>query len=184
MRIISGQWKGHALHVPSSAAFRPTTDRVKESLFNILAGLVDWPGTAVCDLYAGSGGLGLEALSRGAAEATFVEHSASSLAVLRRNISALGADQQCRVQKRDVIRFCRNSEHRYPLVFADPPYAEFSAEELMNGLASVLQPRGIAVLEHGGRIPLPESDQLSVQDERVYGSTIITIYQSHSGEAV
>ncbi len=182
MRIIAGEWKGRSLHVPRDAAFRPTTDRVKEAVFNILAGRVSWEGSSICDLYAGSGGLGLEALSRGARTATFVERSTSSLAVLQRNIRALGAEQCSTVRRQDVDRFARSEAARYDVVFADPPYAAFSAAQLLDAIASLLRPGGLAVIEHGALQPLGTHPLLTAFDERRYGSTTITLFQSLDGE--
>ncbi len=178
MRVIAGAWKGRTLHVPRDAAFRPTTDRVKEAVFNILAGIVSWPQTRVCDLYAGSGGLGLEALSRGAAAVTFVERSPQSINVLQRNIEALAASTVSNVRRQDVRQFCRRSEQQFNVVFADPPYASFSADELLEGIVALLLPDGIAVVEHGGMQPFHACEGLRQIDERQYGSTTITIFQS------
>jgi len=97
MRIIAGDMKGRALHVPRRATFRPTTDRVKEALFNMLNGMLAWGSCRVCDLFAGSGNLGLEALSRGARSATFVEESPQQRAVLQRNIKSLGVADRTQV---------------------------------------------------------------------------------------
>jgi 16S rRNA (guanine966-N2)-methyltransferase len=157
---------------------------VKESVFNILAGHVSWADAAVCDLYAGSGGLGLEALSRGAASATFVERSTRSLAVLQRNISALGAEQRSEVRRQDVDRFTRSETQRYDIVFADPPYAAFSAAQLLENIASLLHPGGLAVIEHGALQPLGTHPALSAFDERRYGGTTITLFQSLDAEAL
>lgn len=183
MRIIAGEWKGRSLHVPRDAAFRPTTDRVKESVFNILAGRVSWTGAAICDLYAGSGGLGLEALSRGASSATFVDRSTRSLAVLQRNIAALGAEQRSAIRRQDVDRFTRSETRRYDVVFADPPYAAFSAAQLLENIASLLRPSGIAVIEHGALQPLGTHPTLTAFAERRYGGTTITLFQSLDAEA-
>lgn len=182
MRIIAGEWKGRTLHVPRDATFRPTTDRVRESVFNILGGHVDWHGATVCDLFAGSGGLGLEALSRGAATVTFVERSVRSLAVLKRNVTALGAENRSDIRRQDVTRFARGEAPSYDVVFADPPYAAFSATQLLDTIAAVLRPGGLAVVEHGDLQPLGTHPRLSRVDERRYGSTTITLFQSLDGE--
>ncbi|MDT8324697.1 MAG: 16S rRNA (guanine(966)-N(2))-methyltransferase RsmD [Bacteroidota bacterium] len=183
MRIVAGEWKGRPLHVPRDATFRPTTDRVRESVFNILAGRISWNGANVCDLYAGSGGLGLEALSRGAASATFVERSPRNLAVLQRNITTLDAAERCVVLRQEVERFSRGATPCFDIVFADPPYASFSATLLLENIASLLRTGGIAVIEHGNLQPLGAHSRLAAIDERSYGSTTISMFQSLDGEA-
>src|SRR3954467_15650634 len=120
MRIISGQWRGRRLVAPAGNATRPTSDRVREALFSILGAL---DGERVLDLFAGSGALGLEALSRGAASATFVERAPAALRVLRDNVADLGASAEVvAADARAHLRAARAQGAQYDLVFLDPPY--------------------------------------------------------------
>jgi 16S rRNA (guanine966-N2)-methyltransferase len=182
MRVISGEMKGRTLRVPADAAFRPTTDRVKESVFNILAGFVDWQDSTVCDLFAGSGSLGIEALSRGAARVCFVEESRASLAVLDRNISDLGLVKRTQVSRRNVDHFLRDARDRYTLVLADPPYRYQRIEELLAGIAGILPVGGIAMLEHEGERRVESTSLLHAFDRREYGTTAVTFFQPILGE--
>ena len=196
MRVIAGALKGRTLRVPANATFRPTTDRVKESVFNILNGFVHWPTCAVCDLYAGSGSLGIEALSRGAASAVFVESHHASLAVIARNLGDLSLATRARVERRAVEQFLREqflreqslreqSLHeqagRYGLVLADPPYRFDDIESLRDGIAGILEPDGIAVLEHERARNLDATPALRVVDRREYGTTAVTFFQPTHG---
>ena len=183
MRIIAGKWKGRTLHVPKDATFRPTTDRVRESVFSMLDGRLDWSELRVCDLFAGSGSLCLEALSRGAAHTTFVERQPRSLSVLQRNITSLSADAQCRVQRSDVTRFLGQQAERYGLIFADPPYAELDEVKLLSGIARHLSPGGLAVVEHDSGRAISEPVELTITETRRYGTTSMTFLTTRDAEA-
>ena len=176
MRIIAGRLGGRKLQVPAHASFRPTTDRVRESLFNILQKHVDWEGLLVCDLFAGSGSLGIEALSRGARNVTFVEKNHRYAALLERNIDTLGVKQDASIILIDAATFLRNCTMHFGLVFADPPYDYENYTRLLRGIRHALSPdSGVAVLEHrnGSSIRLPEG--LYRIDSRSYGSTSLTL---------
>lgn len=135
MRVIAGSAKGRTLVAPKSATTRPATDRIRESLFGILE--PDLPGTRVLDLYAGAGTLGIEALSRGAASATFVERGREALAALRRNIAATGFVEESDVVALDVPAFLERIAQPYDVVFCDPPFADVAGmETALAGLAS------------------------------------------------
>ena len=175
MRIVAGRWGGRRLISPKGAATRPTADRVREALFSILGGAVD--GARVLDLFAGSGALGLEALSRGAAEVTFVDSSAASVAAVRANLEAVGGDAE--VRRADALRFLRAAAwetRHYDLVLLDPPYrlAERLGRELSEALPGVLAPAALVVSESDRRAPLPLD--LPLRDERRYGDTLIRIH--------
>ena len=172
MRVIAGRYGGRRLTTPKGAATRPTADRVREALFSVLG---DVTGMTVLDLFAGSGALGIEALSRGASSAVFVERAAPALAALRANLGALGAEAE--VHRGDARAFVRNASaagRTYDLVFVDPPYrdAERLGGEL--DLATVIAPRGRLVVESDRRQPLPV--ELPVTFERRYGDTLIRIH--------
>lgn len=123
MRIISGEFKGRLIKVPDSKLIRPTTDRVRETLFNLLNNRIDFQGIKVLDLYAGSGSLGLECLSRGAEEIHFVEKNYPIYKNLQENIDSLEVENVCRIFKMEAIKFSLLSDHnKYDLILADPPF--------------------------------------------------------------
>ena len=171
MRVVAGEFKGRPLQAPKGVRTRPTADRVREALFSILG---DVAGARVLDLYAGSGALGIEALSRGAASALFVEKDPRAVAAIRRNLEGLGADAE--IRRRDVIGFLSAAEGRYDLVLIDPPYD--SAARIAGRLAERLP----AVLAEGARV-VTESDKrkplelpLPLLRERVYGDTRVAVH--------
>ena len=134
LRIIGGEHRGRRLHFPDGRGLRPTADRVRETLFNWLQG--ELGGRRVLDLFAGSGALGLEALSRGAPEAVFVERSRTAAAQLRDNLALLGLQDRSEVLCQDARRFLQQPRAPFGLVFLDPPFAEHLLEPAMAGLAS------------------------------------------------
>ena len=174
MRIVAGTYGGRRLAAPRGGRTRPTADRVREALFSMLGPLAD---ARVLDLFAGSGALGLEALSRGAAEATFVDSSAASVAAVRANLEAVGGEAE--VRRADALRFLRTAAgetRHYDLVLLDPPYrsAERLGRELSEALPGVLAPAALVVCESDRRAPLPLD--LPLKDERRYGDTLIRIH--------
>lgn len=176
MRIIAGRAKGRRLHSPAGDATRPMQDRVKEALFSSLGPLVQ--GSRVLDLFAGTGSLGLEALSRDAAEATFVESSRATGKVLSTNIATAGLGGRVRLET--VERFLARSTEMFDLVFVDPPYPMelIEVEKALGGLADRLAPGAIVVVHRrlGEAQPtVPES--MSLVDERRYGKVKLWRYQ-------
>jgi 16S rRNA (guanine966-N2)-methyltransferase len=177
VRVVAGQFRGHGLVAPGGRATRPTSDRVREALFSILAASVE--GTRVLDLFAGSGALAIEALSRGAADAVLVDSSAAAVAAIRRNLSAVGVDAE--VRRQDAVTYlegARRDARLYDLVFLDPPYRHASTlgQELSAALGPVLAPGARVVTESDRRAPL-ELD-FDLLDERRYGDTLIRIHGS------
>jgi 16S rRNA (guanine966-N2)-methyltransferase len=175
MRVIAGRYGGRRLQAPPGDATRPTSDRVREALFSVLAGRVD--GARVLDLFAGSGALGIEALSRGAAEATFVDSAPASIRAVRANLEALGTEGE--VRRADARRFLGSASaaaRQYDLVFLDPPYrlAGRLGSELTAALPAVLAPGAAVVAESDRRAPLELG--LPILDERRYGDTLIRIH--------
>ena len=174
MRVVAGAFKGRRLQAPRGGRTRPTGDKVREALFSIL-GPMD--GLRVLDLYAGSGALGIEALSRGAASATFVESARPALAAIRANLDATG--EEAEVVASDVIKWLRGAgerEARFDLVFCDPPYdaAARIAQPLADLLPRVATPQALIVIESSKRNPLVLD--LPLADERTYGDTRIAIH--------
>jgi 16S rRNA (guanine966-N2)-methyltransferase len=175
MRVIAGRWGGRRLQAPAGDATRPTSDRVREALFSVLGDRVD--GARVLDLFAGSGALGIEALSRGAAEATFVDSAPAAIRSLKANLDALGADAE--IRRTDARRFLGAASvaaRYYDLVFLDPPYrlAGRLGGELAAVLPAVLAPDAAVVTESDRRAPLEL--ELPLIDERRYGDTLIRIH--------
>jgi 16S rRNA (guanine966-N2)-methyltransferase len=171
VRVVAGEFRGRRLAAPRGMRTRPTADRVREALFSMLG---DVTGTRVLDLYAGSGALGIEALSRGAESAVFVEREARAAAVIERNLASLGLDQP--VVRQDALRFLARHEGTFDLVFCDPPYD--SASRLTGPLAERLP----ALTSEGARI-VTESDKrmplelpFPLLTERTYGDTRIAIH--------
>jgi 16S rRNA (guanine966-N2)-methyltransferase len=176
MRVVAGQFKGHPLRSPRRTT-RPTLDRVREAVFSMLGPL---DGLEVLDLYAGSGALGIEALSRGAASATFVDSDAASTRAIRQNLERTRAEGG-RVLRADALGFLRNAARhggRWDLAFCDPPYrlAARLGEPLSRMLEPVLAPGARVVCESAHRQPL-ELD-LPLEKERRYGDTRIAVYSS------
>lgn len=176
MRVIAGLYGGRTLVAPRGSATRPTGDRVREALFSIL-GSVD--GARVLDLFAGSGALAIEALSRGASEATLVDSSASAIAAIRRNLQAVGATAEVRRQRAAAfLEQARKDARQYDLVFLDPPYqaAGDVGRTLSTALPPVLAPDARVVSESDRRAGLQL--ELPLVDERRYGDTLIRIHDS------
>lgn len=171
MRIIAGEWGGRSLRVPRDGRVRPTADRAREAWMSIVQPSL--PGARVIDLFAGSGALGLEALSRGAARADFVEITPASLAALKTNIDLLGAQARARVHRADALRFAARLEADvYDVAFADPPYKLGMAERLVS-LWLVRPFAAILGVEHDAHEALPAGG-----DTRLYGSTAITLFRT------
>jgi 16S rRNA (guanine966-N2)-methyltransferase len=175
VRIIAGSRKGHRIAAPAGRTTRPTSDRVRENVFNIVAPWVE--GAVVLDLYAGSGAMGLEALSRGADRAVFVESDVAASRAINANLDKLrltGAEVACR----DVARFLAADTRTYDLVFCDPPYDEYAALEplLARYLPRLLAADGLLVLETASRAPEPRLP-LTQRTSRHYGAARITLYE-------
>jgi len=176
MRIIGGEFRGRTIFAPSGAAVRPTADRVREALFNILEhGDFDLRGARVIDLFAGSGALGLEALSRGAAFALFVEEAAGARAAIRRNIESLGLTGRTKLFRRDATHLgaLLASLAPFELAFVDPPYDRGLAPLALRGLSEGgwLAPCAHVVVETRDTEALDLPPGFALLDERTYGET-------------
>jgi 16S rRNA (guanine966-N2)-methyltransferase len=150
LRIISGEFKGRLIHVPQSKEIRPTTDRVRESLFNLLNNKLDFEGIKVLDLYAGSGSLGLECLSRGAGEIHFVERNLFIYKNLVQNIASLGVENKCTVYKMESLKYSGLKINKnYNLIIADPPFFKDDIYKVVNNLIQnkFLTEEGIIIVE-------------------------------------
>jgi 16S rRNA (guanine966-N2)-methyltransferase len=170
MRIVSGRWRGRVIKAPTDSRVRPTADRVREAWMSIVQNEI--PGARVLDLFAGSGALGLEALSRGAEHADFVELGRRSLAALGANIESLGAEELSTVRRGDALRFvARLDADAYDIAFADPPYGLGMALSVVERWNEIPFARVLTV-EHPAREEIPGGDR------RVYGDTAITILRA------
>ncbi len=174
MRVIGGELGGRVLRSPEGGT-RPTSDRVREALFQRLG---DVSGARVLDLYAGSGALGIEALSRGAAGAVFVERAPRAAALLRANLDQLELAARARVLQADVVaglrRLAREGD-RFDLVFADPPYAsqELARTFAVLGETCIVLPGGMLIAETSARAAVPEAPGFAELDRRKYGGTLL-----------
>jgi 16S rRNA (guanine966-N2)-methyltransferase len=177
VRVVAGRYGGRRLVAPAGAATRPTSDRVREALFSVLGASVQ--DARVLDLFAGSGALGIEALSRGAAEAVFVDRAQPAIVAVRANLDALGiAAGVRRMQARTALRAAAARGEAYDLVFLDPPYRRPAqlGRELSEALPAVLAPGARVVIESDRREPL--ALELPLSDERRYGDTVIRIHDT------
>ncbi len=183
MRIVAGKYRGRIIEGPTSLATRPTSDRVRESLFNILAHGIEGfsiEGARVMDLFAGTGALGLEALSRGAKFCQFVEEDAEARGIIRNNADSCGAIGQCKIWKRDAtgLGSCA-PQSPFDLVFIDPPYIKGLGDKAIVSLLSGqwLSPQAVVVLEESEKAIIADQAALKLLDTRTYGDTQIRIYQ-------
>ena len=181
MRIISGQRRGHKFDGPRDSATRPTSDLVRESIFNILGEAVD--GLLVVDLFAGTGAIGLEALSRGASRALFVEKNRDNVSLIRRNVATLRYEDRATVICHDAHRWARSfvADDAEPVVvFIDPPYAEYEnhperVRKLLEGLCASLPTGSIVAVESRIRLDEVVLPDLEAWDVRKYGGTQVAI---------
>jgi len=184
MRVTGGRLCGRRLRVPSGNLVRPSTDRLRESLFAHIAHGRGLAGERVLDVFAGTGSLGIEALSRGAAEAVFVERAAPALAVLRENLAGLALTDRARVARgdaRSALRRLAGAGERFGLVFLDPPYGSGSLSEALARVPALLAPGGDVWVETGRHDPLPSPAGLAILDARPYGETRVTRWAAEAG---
>jgi 16S rRNA (guanine966-N2)-methyltransferase len=177
MRIVGGHFRGRPLATPRHEGLRPTSDRVREAVFNILAhGVPDFTlvGAKVMDLFAGTGAFGLEALSRGAGFCLFIDQDAEARALIRRNIEVLGLGGVTRIYRRDATDL-GPAGHRggFSLVFLDPPYGRGLGEKALTSAANGgwLRPAALAVLEERADVEVVPPDAFTVLDRRSWGDT-------------
>lgn len=172
MRVVGGTSRGRRLVAPVAGGVRPTSDRVRESIFDVLGSLVDLNGLRVADLFAGTGALGIEALSRGAGSVTFVESDAKAFASVRSNLVSTGLDgPRAILSRRDVLEFLGSPGAEFDLALCDPPYSFERWDELLEALRADL-----AVLESSS--PLTVVDRWMVLKSRRYGGTLVTVVRA------
>ena len=185
MRIVGGRLRGRGLQAPASRAIRPTSDRLREAMFDILAhrhaGLIE--GARVVDLFAGSGALGFEALSRGAQFALFVDSGAEARALLRGNVEALALGGVTRIWRADATKLGRApAGPPFDLAFLDPPYGQGLAAPALASLktGSWLGLDALAVVEESAKVEIAAPEGLSLADERTYGDTKLAFFASEA----
>ena len=183
MRIVGGKFKGLHLATPADQSTRPTSDRVREAVFNILAhGIagLELDGARVLDLFAGTGALGFEALSRGARHCQFVDESTEARGLVRTNADKFGVIGQCKIWRRDAtdLGLCAPLP-KFDLIFADPPYGKRLGEKTLISLVqgAWINTGGIVVLEENEEVEVPEIAGLILIDERSYGETKVRFYR-------
>lgn len=178
MRVISGSKRGKKLIGFEGEEIRPTTDRVKESIFNIISMYI--PSAKVLDLFGGTGALSCEALSRGAEYATIVDVSDKSIEVIKKNIKSLEFENKCSILKSEANRYLDNTKSKFDVIFLDPPYNKGFIEPVLEKIAQkgLLSEDGIIMLESDTTDMHDDIDGLVIDRQRKYGRTYITIYKN------
>ena len=178
MRVITGKARGIQLKTPDGLKTRPTTDRVKEAMFSIIN--FDIPGARVLDLFGGTGQLGIEALSRGAKSAVFVDAGETACRLIRENLKRAKLEQEGRVVRADYMDYLRRCRENYEIILLDPPYAEVFLENALKCITEIdiLQSGGIIVTERplGKELPWEFEGYTRSRDYK-YGNTLLTIYR-------
>ena len=177
VRIIAGSRRGHKLLEFQGDSVRPTTDRVKESVFNLIR---DYVSDSVClDMFAGSGALSFEAISRGASGAVLLDTDKRSVEIIRRNAASLGFEEQCEIRNEDCFIYAERTGEKFDIIFLDPPYNKGFIEPVLDKIAEkeLLADGGIIVLESDNTDFSGEREGLAVLKQRRYGRTYITVYE-------
>ncbi len=180
MRITGGNLRGRTLKVPKSDLIRPTTDRVRESLFNYLNNIFEFEGAKVCDIYAGSGSLGFECLSRGAELIHFVEKNFVIYKNLAKNIDSLGVRENCKIFKMEAIRFSKRTEHeQYDFIIADPPFFKYDIHLVVENLLKreCLTDNGIIVVERSIQTEEKDVEAFGKEPVKRIGDSLIYIFE-------
>lgn len=181
MRVISGIAKGVSLKTPDGHATRPTADRIKEAMFSIIQ--FDIPGTAVLDLFGGTGQLGIEALSRGAKSALFVDQAESACKLIQENLRRTKLQNSAKVIRSDYLTFLKNTREKFDIILLDPPYAEIFLENSLKMISEIdiLQSNGIIVTERPVEKALSiDFPGFSRSRDYKYGNTVLTIYRKEN----
>ena len=186
MRVVGGRLKGRNLVSPSSQAIRPTADRLRESVFNILIHAYDDPiqDARVLDLFAGTGALGIEAVSRGAGFTLFVDNGAEARALLRNNVEAFGLTGRTKIFRRDATNLGEAGNIQpFGVLFADPPYGKGLGEQALVSArrGGWLLPGALCVVEETASAPFGQVEGFEVLDERSYGETMIRLLEASRG---
>ena len=183
MRVITGKARGVTLKTPQGNHTRPTADRVKEALFSIIQ--FDIPGAHVLDLFAGTGQLGIEAVSRGAADAVFVDEREDACLLVKENLKRTKLTEQAKVVRGDYLSYLKNCRERFDIIFLDPPYAEVFLENSLKFITEIdiLRDGGIIVTERPlGKELSWEFEGYSRSKDYKYGNTLLTLYRKESDQ--
>jgi len=180
MRIIAGEFRGRSLESVRDLSVRPTTDRAKQTIFDILSNRIDFNGLDVLDLFAGSGSLGLEALSRGVKSVTFIDKARKSLKVLEKNVASLGCESRCSIYQADVFWYLKNINRAFDLVFTDPPYKLENIGMLPNAIydSGILQNDTYVVMEHSRESVIELDEQKYEILKKAFGQTAVLILKA------
>ncbi len=182
MRVIAGSARGRKLKTLEGMDVRPTTDKVKEAVFSSIQ--FDVPNANVLDLFSGSGQMGIEALSRGASQVTFVDRASCALSVTRENLTALGFLPQAQLHLTEASAFLQSTALMFDIAILDPPYRKGILEHILPLLASHMRENGIVICEHETGLNMPkEIVSLSLQKQRKYGAITISTYVCRKDEA-
>jgi len=176
MRIISGEFKGRRINVPDSKFIRPTTDRVRETLFNLLNNRIDFENRKVLDIYAGSGSLGLECLSRGASEIHFVERNFQIYKNLQENINSLNAAENCKIYKMEAVKYSQMFENLdYDLIIADPPFFKDDIYKVVENLVinKYFAEDGFMIIERSIQTKEKDIDNFKVEPFKIIGDSCL-----------
>lgn len=179
MRVIAGKYKGRLLKTVPDNSVRPATSKVKGAIFNVMQSRVDWTQSVVLDLYAGSGSVGIEALSRGAKKVVFVDNSRNALHFLKMNLEAIDAISSSQVIYGNVNDFLHSGSKKYNVVFADPPYALEQLRELPTMIfqSNIIADGGYLIIEHPTRLIFQPSTLWKIAVQKIYGSTSVSFFQ-------
>ena len=174
IRLIAGYFGGRIIEGSGTTRTHPMGERIRSSLFNILGSEIE--GAVVLDAFAGSGSLGLESLSRGAKQATFVERDRVAQKIIERNIALLGVQEQAKLVKAPVASWLSTVDTQYDIIFADPPYNNLQLSTVFQ-LQKLLKPNGLMVLSYTGRGEVPTDLGVVVVDNRRYGDAVLAFYR-------
>lgn len=182
MRIIAGKYKGRILKVPNTKFTRPTTDKVRETLFNILNNKIDFNKMEVLDIYAGTGSLGLEALSRGAASVDFVEKNVRIYKILQKNIFSIDLYELCKIFKMEAVNFSRMVNHKkYDLIFADPPFFKDDIHLVVENILKneFLAAGGLIIIERSIQTKEKDIEKFGIESFKRIGDTLLYKFEKN-----
>ena len=184
MRVLTGMYKGRVLRTVSDLSVRPATGRVRQTIFDMLAHRSGFENLRVLDLFAGSGSLGIECLSRGAAHVTFVEADAEAVRYLEQNIATLGCEEKTEVLPMDAMAYVRGRHEPFDLVFADPPYRFPDMASLPEAIfgSNLVRPGGYVLIEHTTDIRYAGALMYALAAEKRFGRTVVTFLQINRHE--
>lgn len=184
MRVISGYLKNRQLKSAHKLNIRPATDRVKETIFNVLQTRLDLEGVKVLDLFAGTGSLGIEAISRAALKVIFVDNSPKVCKLIKENIKNLEIEQSSEIICTDAIKFIEHTSEKFDLIFADPPYEYTHLQEIPTKIFfnNILEPKGYLIIEHSRKTTFEPTNLYKIAVQKEFGNTIVTFFQHHKKE--